>query len=125
MFGGKPSIETLCKRLREGFYKKVILVTGAGISVSAGIPDFRSPGSGLYETLDLEQFQLPSAQAVFDIEFFHKNPKPFFMVKKHFFTKAYKPTATHYFIKLLANKGLLHRCYTQVSVYITDKDAGA
>ncbi len=116
VLGGKPSLEELCRRLKEGRYKKVIVMTGAGISVSAGIPDFRSPGSGLYETLDLEKFQLPSAEAVFDIEFFRSNPKPFFMLSKElFYAQAYKPTAAHYFIKLLSNKGLLLRCYTQVS----------
>lgn len=43
-------------------------MTGAGISTAAGIKDFRSPGTGLYD--DLEKYNLPFPEAVFDLEFF-------------------------------------------------------
>ena len=45
------SIEKLCEGLEKGTYKKVIVMCGAGISTSAGIPDFRSPSTGLYERI--------------------------------------------------------------------------
>ena len=45
------SIEKLCEGLENGTYKKVIVMCGAGISTSAGIPDFRSPSTGLYERI--------------------------------------------------------------------------
>lgn len=43
-------------------------MTGAGISTAAGIKDFRSPGTGLYD--DLEKYNLPFPEAVFDLAFF-------------------------------------------------------
>ena len=48
--------------------KNIIVMTGAGISTAAGIPDFRSPGTGLYD--NLQKYDLPHPQAVFDIRFF-------------------------------------------------------
>jgi NAD-dependent SIR2 family protein deacetylase len=46
----------------------VVVMAGAGISTSAGIPDFRSPGTGLYS--QLEKYNLPFPEAVFHLEFF-------------------------------------------------------
>lgn len=47
---------------------KILVMTGAGISVSAGIPDFRSPGTGVYS--NLEEYNLPKPEALFDLEYF-------------------------------------------------------
>lgn len=46
----------------------IIIMAGAGISTSAGIPDFRSPGTGLYS--QLEKYNLPFPEAIFHLEFF-------------------------------------------------------
>lgn len=46
----------------------IIIMAGAGISTSAGIPDFRSPGTGLYS--QLEKYKLPFPEAVFHLDFF-------------------------------------------------------
>ena len=32
--------------------RSVVALTGAGVSVPSGIPDFRSPGSGLWERVN-------------------------------------------------------------------------
>jgi len=51
-------------------------MTGAGISVSAGIPDFRTPGTGVYD--NLKEYNLPFPEALFTLEYFFKDPKPFY-----------------------------------------------
>uniref|UniRef100_A0A383W007 Deacetylase sirtuin-type domain-containing protein n=1 Tax=Tetradesmus obliquus TaxID=3088 RepID=A0A383W007_TETOB len=97
--------------ISSGKARRIITMSGAGISVSAGIPDFRTPGTGLYS--QLERFGLPEPEAVFSIGFFRKNPKPFHMLAKELFPGNYKPTPTHHFIRLLHDKGLLLRAFTQ------------
>ena len=61
---------------KEGKFKKVVVCTGAGISVSAGIPDFRSPKTGLYH--NLEKYKLPTPESIFDIAYFRDKPEAFY-----------------------------------------------
>ncbi|XP_045146349.1 NAD-dependent protein deacetylase sirtuin-3, mitochondrial isoform X3 [Echinops telfairi] len=86
-------------------------MAGAGISTPSGIPDFRSPGSGLYS--NLKQYNLPYPEAIFELTFFFQNPKPFFTLAKELYPGNFKPNMTHYFLRLLHDKGLLLRLYTQ------------
>lgn len=58
---------------------KIIVLTGAGVSVSCGIPDFRSR-DGVYARLSKEFPTLPDPQSMFDIHFFRQDPRPFFKV---------------------------------------------
>ncbi|XP_070563240.1 NAD-dependent protein deacetylase sirtuin-2-like [Ptychodera flava] len=110
------SLEGVVKYIKAGKCKNIITMAGAGISTAAGIPDFRSAGTGLYDSLDVEKYNLPSPQSLFSIDFFKKNPEPFFKIRvKEYYLKVgdFKPTLSHYFIRLLADEGLLLRHYTQ------------
>ena len=95
--------------------------TGAGISTSAGIPDFRSPKTGLYA--NLARLNLPFAEAVFDISYFRNNPLPFYTLAHELYPGKYRPTITHSFIRLLYDKGLLLKCFTQ-NIDCLEREAG-
>ena len=63
-------IDGIAEYLQRNSCRNVVVMAGAGISVSAGIPDFRSPGTGLYD--NLQKYDLPSPQSVFDLDFFRE-----------------------------------------------------
>ncbi|RUP46110.1 DHS-like NAD/FAD-binding domain-containing protein [Jimgerdemannia flammicorona] len=97
--------------------KRCLLVTGAGISCSGGIPDFRS-SDGLYnlvkskypksvvkgrDLFDASLFQDPTSTAVFYT----------FMAELKTLVSRAHHTRTHSFLRRLHDQGRLLRCYTQ------------
>ncbi|EGD76750.1 Sirt3 protein [Salpingoeca rosetta] len=103
--------EGFVKYLLDNNCKKVVVMAGAGISTSAGIPDFRSPGTGLYD--NLQKYELEEPEDVFSIDFFRENPNPFYDLAKELYPGHFKPTPSHHFVRLLQDKGILLRHYTQ------------
>ncbi|RNA26308.1 NAD-dependent deacetylase sirtuin-2 isoform X1 [Brachionus plicatilis] len=89
----------------------IIIMNGAGISTSVGIPDFRSPGTGLYD--NLQKYNLPTPQSIFELDYFVKNPEPFFTLSRELMPSNFKPSITHYFQKLLVKKNMVRKIYTQ------------
>ena len=55
--------------------KRILVLSGAGISVSCGIPDFRSE-RGVYAMVEALDLRLPQPECLFDIEFFRDDPRP-------------------------------------------------
>ncbi|KAM8706382.1 hypothetical protein ACLKA7_010630 [Drosophila subpalustris] len=115
------TFEGLMSHWRENGFKNIVTMVGAGISTSAGIPDFRSPGSGLYN--NLKKYKLPHPTAIFDVDYFQRNPAPFFALAKELYPGSFVPTPAHYFVRLLHEKGLLQRHYTQ-NIDTLDRLAG-
>jgi hypothetical protein len=90
--------------------KNILILTGAGVSVSCGIPDFRSK-NGIYSRLS--EFELSDPQEMFDIHYFKYRPETFYSFAKEIYPSNFKPSTSHWFIKLLEEKGKLLRNYTQ------------
>jgi len=83
--------------------KSIIVMIGPGATPSV---DFRS------ETFQMKH-NLPDQSSIYNLEFFKNDPEPFYTLAKEILTQKINPTEAHYFIKLLHEKGLLRRCYTQ------------
>lgn len=104
------SLDKLVESLRT--CRNIVVVTGAGISVSCGIPDFRSE-NGVYEMASQLDLGLSCAEDLFDLEFFTDDPAPFFKFAKALYPGSYVPSLTHRFLKALENRKKLLRNFTQ------------
>jgi NAD-dependent deacetylase len=84
-----------------------VALTGAGISVPSGIPDFRSPGTGIWEKVD------PLEVATIDA--FHRNTKRFWEFYRPRFQMLgdKRPNPAHEALAELERRGLLDAVVTQ------------
>ena len=60
-----PTLSDVASLIKAGKVKNIVVASGAGISTAAGIPDFRSPDTGLYA--NLQAYDLPHPQAIFEL----------------------------------------------------------
>jgi len=97
-------IKMIAGLLRKSNY--AVVLTGAGVSTESGIPDFRSPGSGLWTMIDPE---------LFTIEGFKANPGGFYRAGAQFFglLKEAEPNETHIVMAELERRGLIKAIITQ------------
>jgi NAD-dependent deacetylase len=97
--------ERLAELLRGA--RSVVALTGAGISVPSGIPDFRTPGSGLWENVD--------PMEVAHIDAWRADPERFW----HFYGDRFQtlrekqPNGAHRALVELERRGVLDAVITQ------------
>lgn len=87
----------------------IALLSGAGMSTRAGIPDFRGP-EGLYSRLGIE-----NPERIFEIGTFFANPAFFYDFYRDFLKllETVKPTWAHRFFAVLESQGRLSGIVTQ------------
>lgn len=87
--------------------RNTVALTGAGISTPSGIPDFRSPESGLWTTAD--------PMEVASIESFRVNPQAFYTWNRDLALRiaAARPNAAHVALAELETLGRLRMVITQ------------
>jgi NAD-dependent deacetylase len=87
--------------------RSVVALTGAGISVPSGIPDFRSPGTGLWANVD--------PMAVAHIDVWRADPERFwsFYGQRFHILEGKEPNAAHGALVALERAGRLRAVITQ------------
>ena len=99
------SVARLAELIRGA--RSVVALTGAGISVPSGIPDFRSPGSGLWENVN--------PMEVAHIDAFRADPAQFWQFYGQRFQalEGKRPNGAHLALAELERRGLLEAVVTQ------------
>lgn len=98
-------VERLAELIRAS--RSTVALTGAGISVPSGIPDFRTPGEGIWE--DVDPFEVASIDA------FRRDPQRFWEFYRPRFSMlgGVHPNPAHEALATLEGEGLLDAVITQ------------
>jgi NAD-dependent deacetylase len=98
-------VERLAELIRES--RSTVALTGAGISVPSGIPDFRTPETGLWANVD--------PMEVAHIDVFERDPARFWSYYRPRFHSLgdRRPNAAHEVLAELERRGLLEGVITQ------------
>lgn len=87
--------------------RKTMVLTGAGISTESGIPDFRSPGTGLWENLD--------PMEVLSTRVLYNHPEEFYKIGFAILIsmKNAEPNEAHYILSEMEKEGIIFGVITQ------------
>jgi NAD-dependent deacetylase len=88
---------------------RIVLLSGAGMSTSAGLPDFRGPNGIYRQQMGVEP------EMIFDIGWFRKDPAFFYEFHREFLRSLQKiePTFSHRFFANLEKEGKMSGIITQ------------
>jgi NAD-dependent deacetylase len=97
--------ERLAELLEDA--RNAVVLTGAGVSVPSGIPDFRTPGTGLWEKVD--------PMEVAHIDAFQRDPERFWSFYGDRFAtlRDKQPNGAHAALVELERRGMLDAVITQ------------
>ena len=86
--------------------KNIVALTGAGISTESGIPDYRTPGKGLWEKMDM---------SVVSFDGFLDDPTRYYNYSKELYKirSSAKPNEAHFLLAKMEKNGLLNGIVTQ------------
>jgi NAD-dependent deacetylase len=103
--GTQAKVARLAELVRAA--DRIVALTGAGISVPSGIPDFRSPGTGLWEHVN--------PMEVAHIDVFRRDPARFwsFYGERFATLEDRQPNAAHLALAELERRGKLEAVVTQ------------
>ena len=101
----------LIQGFKDKKYSKILFMVGAGISTSAGIPDFRSK-TGLFKQLQ-DKYNLSSPEEFFLKSTFLENPMYFYEFTKLFDLSQVNPTISHKFMNFFVSKNIVKYIFTQ------------
>ena len=99
------AVEQVAGLLRDS--ERAVVLTGAGISVPSGIPDFRSPGTGLWENVD--------PMEVAHIDAWRRDPDRFWSFYGERFASLTEksPNDAHFALAELERRGRIRAVITQ------------
>jgi NAD-dependent deacetylase len=100
-----PGVQRLAQLVRDA--RSVVALTGAGISVPSGIPDFRSPGTGLWENVDPMEVAHIGAWRADPVRFWR------FYGNRFQTLDGKEPNAAHHALVELERRGRLRAVITQ------------
>lgn len=100
------AMDTIVRLLRNS--RNTVVVTGAGISTEAGIPDFRGE-NGIYRNLGERK-----VMSLLNIESFRRNPEAFYeFYRQYFIFPQVEPSKAHLTLAAMEQRGIIKAIVTQ------------